>query len=121
MDMKNEAKKKMLQELKKMSTDMMGGELKGKMANMKKVTVASDSEKGLEKGLDKAKDMIAGMPKMDALAHDEALDAGSDDVPTDMNADEDYDDAGDREDECSPEELQAKIKELQDKLDKLKK
>lgn len=118
MDMKKEAKSKMLQELKKMATDMMGGELKGKMDSMKKVTVAAKDDKGLEKGLDKAKDMVAGMPELDAEAHDEALEAGSDDVPTDMNASEDY---GDGEDECTPEELHAKIKELQAKLDSHKK
>jgi hypothetical protein len=117
-DMKQQAKMKMLQDLKKMATGMMGEDLKGKMDGMKKVSVMANDKDGLEKGLDKAKEMMHGMPEMDKMAHEEASDTGSEDMETDHLENED-EEMG--EEECSPEELQMKIKELQAKLDALKK
>ena len=53
-----EAKAKMntLEKVKQQMMDMMGEKVSG----LKKVTVASDSSEGLEKGLKKAKEMIHG-------------------------------------------------------------
>lgn len=113
-DMKQQAKMKMLQDLKKMATGMMGEDLKGKMDGMKKVSVMANDKDGLEKGLDKAKEMMRGMPEMDKMAHEE----GSEDMETDHLGNED-EEMG--EEECSPEELQMKIKEMQAKLDAMKK
>lgn len=44
-----------LGDLKKLAQD----EMKGKMASLKKVTVASDSKEGLKKGLEKAEEIIS--------------------------------------------------------------
>ena len=52
---KMEAKKKMLKELSKMMRDDYYDE---PMKGMKKVTVASDTEEGLEKGLSKAEEIL---------------------------------------------------------------
>ena len=56
--MKKEARKKMLQELKKMMGDDMHEGMKEKMKDMQKVTVASDSKEGLEEGLSKAQEIL---------------------------------------------------------------
>lgn len=61
MNPKKEAKMKMLKELKKMmQNDMYEGMGEG----MKKVTVMSDSEKGLEEGLSKAEEILRKRMKM---------------------------------------------------------
>ncbi len=49
-----EAKGGVLSEMKDMASKMMGDKVKG----LKKVTVASDSEEGVKKGLEKAKDLL---------------------------------------------------------------
>lgn len=100
-DMKKKAKLNVLHELKKMASDMMGDDVKGGM--MKKVTVAAPSEKGLEKGLDKAKELVADMPE-----------------PEEMDYDEESSDEEDME-ECSPEEIDAKIAKLQAMKSKMSK
>ncbi len=56
--LEQKAKLGVMHELQKMASDAMGGKLKG----LKKVTVAADSEEGLEHGLDKAHDVLKGMP-----------------------------------------------------------
>ena len=119
-DMKSEAKMKMLQELKKMTSGMMGGELKGKMDSMKKVTVAAPDSEGLKAGLDKAK---AALPAIDKMAHEEAQDAGSDHDETDESLHEEQMESPEEEasEEMSPEEIQHQIKMLQAKLSSIKK
>lgn len=58
-DKKKEARKAMLKELKSMSRDMDYEGMEDKIpASMQKVTVASDSKEGLEKGLEKAQEMM---------------------------------------------------------------
>ena len=65
--MEQKAKMGVMEDLQKMAHDAMGGKLKG----MKKVTVASDSEEGLEHGLDKAHDVIKHLPPaLDDSHHD---------------------------------------------------
>jgi len=53
-DSEKEAKSGVLSEMKDMASKMMGDKVKG----LKKVTVASDSEEGVKKGLEKAKDLL---------------------------------------------------------------
>lgn len=66
---KKEAKKKMLQELKKAMMEDMTGDLPSKLKEkkgLKKVTVMSDSPEGLKKGLSKADKILSA--KGDAFA-----------------------------------------------------
>lgn len=60
-NLEKDAKSSVLNSLKDLAQSEMGGKLKG----LKKVTVASDSEEGLEKGLDLAKEKISEMPEME--------------------------------------------------------
>jgi hypothetical protein len=83
--------------LRKMAADMMREDMDGKMSSLKKVTVASDSKEGLEKGLDKAKEIVEGK-------------------------EEDYEDEkfspeGDSDEE-SADDIEAAIMKLQEKLAK---
>lgn len=55
--MKKDAKKGMLKGLSDQMREMMGEGYEG-MKDMKKVTVASPTEEGLEEGLDKAKEIL---------------------------------------------------------------
>ncbi len=81
------AKMGVLKDLHKHMSGLMGDDLKG----LKKVTVAAPDSEGLEMGLSKAKDMLES-PEME----------GSESVES--------------EDEESPEDLQAQIDMLQEKL-----
>lgn len=66
-----EAKLTALKELKGMASGMLGGGLKEMMdAPKKSVTVAADSEEGLEAGLDKAKEILPEMPEMEEESED---------------------------------------------------
>lgn len=86
--MKKDAKLNVLKHLRKMASDMMGDDVKGGM--MKKVTVAAPTTEALKEGLDKAEEVVEEMPGEEA----------------------DYTDDMDMEN-CTPEELKAKIAELQ--------
>lgn len=55
-----DAKMGVLKDLHKMASDSMADKLHG----LKKVTVAAPDEKGLEHGLDKAKEIVSDMPGM---------------------------------------------------------
>lgn len=92
-DMKKNAKLSVLKELRKMASDMMGEDVKG----MKKVTVASPSPEGLKMGLEKAEEMVEGGSEAE-------------------EEDEGYDEMTDWSEDLmkySPEEIDAKIAELQ--------
>jgi len=104
-DMKKEAKLSVLKELRKMASDMIGGDLK---EGMNKVTVASDSKEGLKKGLEKAEDLMEQAPDMEEELEDEEMEY------------EDMEEESD-EDEMSPEDIEAKIQELMEKKKKLSK
>lgn len=52
-----ETKMEMLQQLKDLATQMMGGDLEG----LKKVTVAAKDDQGLKSGLEKAKELLNSM------------------------------------------------------------
>ena len=139
-DMKADAKLKMLQELKKMASDMLGGDLKSKMDGMKKVTVASTDKEGLAKGLDKAKKMVAGQDpateEAEEMLHKD-IDGDNEEgespehkmkvlgmEPEEGSEEEESEESPEEEasedDEMSPEAIKAKIAELQSKLSKSK-
>jgi hypothetical protein len=71
MDKKMMAKSKMLRELKKAMMEELGAPLGEKMKDMKKVTVASDSEEGLEEGLSKAQQILQKKSEMEDMDEDE--------------------------------------------------
>lgn len=101
MPMHKKAKMDLLKQLRKMAMDMihedsMGGEEDA--MGLQKVTVAAKDKEGLKEGLEKAEDVLEGMPEM----------AEAEDAEEGENESED------------PAELEAKIAELQAKLAKLK-
>jgi hypothetical protein len=71
--MRKEARKRMLKELKKTMHDDMYEGMDEKMKGMKKVTVSSDSEKGLKEGLSKAQEI---MQKRKEMKDDDYKDGG---------------------------------------------
>jgi hypothetical protein len=81
----------------------MASEMGGKL---KKVTVASPSKKGLEKGLDKAKEMMGSLPS----------DSEMEDMSHEAEGGHEEESEYGKEAEGSPEALKAKIKELEAKL-----
>jgi hypothetical protein len=98
--------------------DMMGME-GDKVKGLKKVTVASNSPKGLEKGLDKAKEIIGEapmaedeeMPEGEEMAEGEEMEEGSEESPEMEVAEEE----GEKEE---VEDLKAEIEKLKEKLAK---
>lgn len=91
-----DAKMKVLKEIHSMASDDMGEEIKG----LKKVTVASPDQEGLEKGLDKAKELVSG-----AEGAEEEKPESLEEEKSEM-------------DDLSPEEIQSMIEMLQKKLAK---
>jgi ribosomal protein L29 len=105
-----DAKLRAVHEMRKMASDEMATPLK----HLKKVTVASNDPEGLKSGLDKAKQMLEGSPE------EEASESPKDEMIEDQHGDSDAEmqDEGEVPDhqeaeQMSPEELQAKIMELQ--------
>lgn len=88
--------------------DELMGDMEGlgaqKVKNLKKVTVASDSSEGLEKGLSKAKELVE--KQEDESSHE--------------SEEEELAEHEGEEDEESPEAIEAKIAELKAKLEQLK-
>lgn len=76
--MHKDAKMAVLQNLKKDAEGAMSGKL-DKMG-MKKVSVMSDSKEGVEKGLDKAKELVEGSPEEEASESpdEEAMEGAAD-------------------------------------------
>lgn len=120
------AKSGVLEQLKKDMQDMMGE----KVAGLKKVTVASNDPKGLEQGLQKAKEMIHGgdepdsylpesqdMEEMEESPEHEA----SESPEEEMSEHKDHMSMALGEDEDSEESLDAKIQELLKKKAMMKK
>lgn len=67
-EMKKESKLKAIKEMRSAASEMMGGDIKDGLDSMKKVTVAAPDKEGLEKGLEKAKEML---PKMEDMYSEE--------------------------------------------------
>ena len=100
--MKKEAKLKALKALKKMASDMESDDIKG----IRKVTVAAPDKEGLEKGLEKAKEIVENPMEMAEESMDEDME---------MEESEDMEEEG-AEDLSSIEE---QIKKLQAKKEQL--
>lgn len=72
-EVEGKAKETVLSDLK----DMAGKAMSDKLNGLKKVSVASDSEEGLKKGLDKAKDIVEKMPEVKAESEEGDSTGGS--------------------------------------------
>lgn len=109
---KKDAKMEMLKELRKAASEMMSDGIKGKL---NKVTVAAKDAEGLEKGLDKAKELVSEEEsKVEGL--EEALGA---DLDNDNEEGESLEHKEAVLGEMSPEEIEAKIAELMELKNKL--
>jgi|11BtaG_2_1085332.scaffolds.fasta_scaffold00947_10 hypothetical protein len=112
---KKDAKLSQLKELSKEMSKMMGDSYGD---SMKKVTVAADSEEGLEKGLTKAQELM----KKKGLMEDEPMSDEEKEYEEDIDDSEEEELEGDLEeiaddvDMMSPEDMKIKIKELEAKL-----
>jgi hypothetical protein len=92
-----EAKMNVVKEMR----DMAAGEMGKKLNGLKKVTVASDSKEGLFKGLDKAEDLLKMSKDEEEMPEEESSEEESSEDEMAEYAD------------CSVEELDSKIKELE--------
>jgi hypothetical protein len=88
-----------------------------KLSGLKKVTVTSDSEEGLEKGLEKAKEMLPS-ESADCSLHGDACDDESCEgkASKEMESSEESDEIS----EMSEEDLDAKLAELMALKEKMK-
>lgn len=118
--MEKKGKEDTLQSLIDDMMDMDGDKVKG----LKKVTVASNSPKGLSKGLEKAKELIGEAPtggledeEMPEASEEESME---EEMPEGEESSE-MESEESEEAEESPEELEAEIEKLKEKLAKLKK
>lgn len=110
-NVEKDAKLRAIHEMRKMATDEMALPLKG----IKKVTVASDSPEGVKKGLEKAKEMLGHEAGPEAHALDEAMPGHEESEELETSAEHEAEgvEGEAAEEEMSPEEIQAKIDELQ--------
>jgi Ran GTPase-activating protein (RanGAP) involved in mRNA processing and transport len=107
------AKSGILQDL---MDDMMGME-GDKVKGLKKVTVASNSPKGLEKGLEKAKEIVGDAP----MAEDEEMPEGEEMAEGEEHEAEESPEmevAEEEGEEKEVEDLKAEIEKLKEKLAK---
>jgi hypothetical protein len=105
-----QAKLSLLKDLRSMAMKMIHDGSGDEPGHMEKVMVAAKDKAGLEKGLDKAKQIIGG--------HDEAMEPASeegDESPMEEAEEMGAEEAG-HPDEESPEAIQAQIEALQAKL-----
>jgi hypothetical protein len=98
---KMDAKAAMAKEL----SDSLGSDIMDGIKDMKKVTVASDSEEGLKEGLEKAEDIL-GKSKME---------------DSDDESEEESDDESEMEDEEESPDLESEIMKLEKELEDKKK
>jgi hypothetical protein len=111
---KKKAKLSQLKDLSKEMSKMMGD---GYSDSMQKVTVASDSKEGLEKGLSKAQELMKKKGLMSEEMSDEEKEYEEDiDDSEEEELEDDLEEMADDVDEMSPEEMKMKIKELEAKL-----
>lgn len=108
--------------------DMAKGAMGGKLAGLKKVTVASDSQEGLQKGLDLAKKKLGEMhasdeTEMDKVGHGEGEEVEGDaaeeasETPEEESAEGT---SGEALEEMSEEELAAMLEKVKAELAKKK-
>lgn len=106
--MKKEAKLGVLKDLRGMASGMMKDGMKA--------TVMAKDKSGLEKGLEKAKDMVAHAPGEENPALEQLEEETGRDLDSDMEQGEDpKHKAMVMAEDCSPEELDEMIKALEDK------
>lgn len=97
-ELEKKAKLAALKGAHKMASD----EMKGGLAGLKKISVSSDSKKGLEEGLEKAEELVSGK---NHIVEDAEEEAGAEGIEDPTHDSEDLE-------QCSEEELDAKIEEL---------
>lgn len=111
-DSRKEARMAALMGLKEAMREEMGKDIGPHMEDMKKVSVSSPSQQGLEEGLDKAKSLLHDMPEMEGSEESEPkspkdyLDEMHKESPKDQD--------------MQLEEMQQKLMELQDQIRRLK-
>lgn len=117
--LKHHAKLNVLNDLRDAASDMMGD---GLHAGLNKVSVAAPDKEHLEEGLDKAKDMLDQSPDDESADDDMDADPDADQDPNSDEASEGEESPEEEqsedqdpgmEDHMSPEEIEAKIQELQ--------
>lgn len=120
-----EAKAKM-SALGDLNEDMMGNEL-DKLKGLKKVTIASNSPKGLEKGINMAKEIVGNKMLDESEYGDEEMPEGEESAEGEMEESpemesSEHEEGGEEagEEEMSKEELLAEIERLKAKLDNAK-
>lgn len=96
-----DAKAAMAKEL----SDSLGSDIMGGIEGMKKVTVASNSEKGLKEGLEKAEDVLESKMKKE----------------DEEDSEEESEDEDEMEDEEESPDLESEIAELEKELEDKKK
>jgi hypothetical protein len=128
-DVEKSAKMDVLKDLKQHAMDMMGE----KLGSVKKVTVASNSKEGIEKGLDKAKEMIKKTPEDSEnvteeacpecegegcpACQEESAEHEASETPEEETSEHEM---GEEPSDESEEELDAKIQELMKKKEAIK-
>ncbi len=103
-DNEKEAKLNVMKELRDSASKMMGDKVRG----IKELSVVAPDKKGLEKGLDKAKELIAGEESEESQEH-EAMEGESEDSAESEAGSED-----DKLEQMSPEELDEMMKKIQE-------
>lgn len=122
MDLKTKAKKTMLEQLKKMMSDEMHSPISESIKNkdMKKVTVMSDSEDGLEEGLEKAKEIMEKKDMMEDKGMEEDEGVTEDEISEDLEKNSEYEEESMDSEEDDEEAILAKMESLKRKLNSLK-
>jgi len=115
------AKLTALKEAHKMASDMMKEDLSG----LKKVTVASDSAKGLKEGLEKAEELVGGAEKKDCSKCPGCPECEGEQESEDSEQESsEYEQSEDNQEASEPmdiDELEQKIQELMKLKEKLQK
>ena len=111
---KDEGKLRAKAAMAKELSDMLGSDLTEDMKGaVKKVTVASDSEEGLKKGLEKAEDILEGEE-----SESDSEDSEESDKEMGMGMKHRY--RHGQSDSENPEDIEMKIEELKKQLEELK-
>jgi hypothetical protein len=117
---KDEGKLRAKAAMAKELSDMLGGDLTEDMKGaVKKVTVASDSEEGLKKGLEKAEDILEGEEE-ESESEDSEDSEESEESDKGMGMGMRRRVRHDQYDSESPEEIEMKIEELKKQLEDIK-
>lgn len=116
-DDERDAKLSVLKDLR----DQAAGDMSEKMRGLKKVTVAASDKEGLKKGLEKAEEIVEGSEafKQDPFRRQKDAEELMEDEPEMSPESEAKAEDDESYEDCSPEELDAKIEKL--KALKLKK